>query len=129
MFNQGTKSRALSYFILQNKKSISFILIGKTNYHYFVCTNLHIFFFFQKQQYIAIGNFEPKSEEELQLSEGMVVELLDGFPNQEYWVVRVLLDDEKTGPEGLVPSAYLELLGEVIDEGDKEKHKSLEHRQ
>lgn len=58
----------------------------------------------------------------------MVVELLDGFPNQEYWVVRVILDNDKTGPEGLVPSAYLELLGEVKDVEDKEKHKSLEHR-
>ena len=62
------------------------------------------------------------------MTEGVIVELVEGLPNQEYWVVRVLNKNGETGPEGLVPSTFLELKGEVKDE-DTEKHKCLEHRE
>ena len=57
----------------------------------------------------------------------MIVQLIDGSVNQEYWFVSVLLDDGKTGSEGLVPNTFLELLDEHQKEEAQEKHKSLEH--
>ena len=86
--------------------------------------------FLKKQQFIAIGNYEPKSEEELELTEGVIVKLIDGLPNQEYWVIQVIGPNGELGPEGLVPSTFLELRSdEGVKDEDTEKSKSLEHRE
>lgn len=67
----------------------------------------------------------------------MLVELVDGQPQAEYWVVRVVNKDGTYGDEGLVPSTHLELKedrddskgGLVGKDEESKKHESLSHRE
>eukprot|EP00794_Sanderia_malayensis_P017282 gene17282-19009_t len=58
--------------------------------------------------YIAIANYDPKDDDELAISEGTVVDVMEGKHEGDLWVVRTINDDGTFGEEGLVPSAYLE---------------------
>ncbi len=42
------------------------------------------------------------------ISEGTVVDVMEGTHEGDLWVVRTINDDGTYGEEGLVPSAYLE---------------------
>ena len=63
---------------------------------------------FQSNQYVAIANYDPKDDDELAISEGTVVDVMEGAQEGDLWVVRTINDDGTYGEEGLVPSAYLE---------------------
>ena len=70
---------------------------------------------------MAIGNFEPKFDNEISLSEGMIIELVAGKESQEYWVVREMRPDASYGQEGLVPSTHLELVPQETDDVGKRR--------
>lgn len=63
------------------------------------------------------------------MTEGTLLELLDGHLHQEYWTVRIINPDGTPGKEGLVPSTYLKDASVESDEDVKEKSKSLEYRE
>jgi len=84
--------------------------------------------------FVAIGNFEPKFDKEIALSEGTIVEVVDGKSTEEYWVVRI--QDGSSVIEGLVPSTYLERKERVasfnrgvVAEGEDTRSNSLKHRE
>ena len=64
----------------------------------------------------------------------MVVELLDGTPSREYWLVRAINEDGTFGLEGLVPSTHLEVKGQyktpiLKDDSQDKQDSSRSHRE
>lgn len=55
----------------------------------------------------------------------MAVELINGRESQEFWVVRVLNEDDTHGPEGFVPSTYLEIAPVQPDTAVKARSASI----
>ena len=64
--------------------------------------------YFQSNTYVAIANYDPKDDDQLAISEGTVVDVMEGNQEGDLWVVRTINEDGSYGEEGLVHSAYLE---------------------
>ena len=91
---------------------------------------------FKGEYYVAIGNYEPLYDSEIALTEGTIVQVVDGKPSQRYWVVEVINQDGSSRAEGLVPSTHLQKKdtqtlkrGFSIKDDEEKVNESLKHRE